>query len=604
MSFIVPIVVQKCGGTSVADSSRILNAARLAIKAKKAGNQVVVVVSARGDKTDDLIALAAGITDTPPAREMDMLLSTGEQESVALLAMAVQTLGEPAISLTGYQIGILTDSTYTKARIKKISTDRMKKALDAGQIVIAAGFQGIDDDFNITTLGRGGSDTTATALAAVLEADVCEIYTDVDGVYTTDPRIVKEARKLTRISYDELLELTSLGGGKLHSRSVEFAKKYNVHLLVKSAFEDIPGTLIAPEGESESQMVTGIAIVKNEARVSLVDLPDRPGVRSLIFAKMAERKIPIDMVVQDVGAGGLAEVSFTVPEGDLAETLTAAEEATAELGAGKVLHGTNLSKVSAVGGGMRTHTGVAGQMFQALAAAGVNIGMITTSEIKISVQVRREQAQAALQAIHAAFALDKPAATQKLEVGVVNRHAADAATKKATRAELERDVVARLASMEDIVVSEVDLDAEQARFTIRRLPDEVGVAAKLFAAVAEGGMMVDMIVQNIGKDGLTNLSFTVPASDVDQCLLLVREVLEQWPSSQLSFDRHIAKLSLKGIGLRTHTGVGQKMFQAFAESGINVQMINTSEIQISAVVAPEHGAKAHQALLKAFGLSE
>ena len=604
MLFIVPIVVQKFGGTSVADSTRILNAARLAIAARKAGNQVVVVVSARGDKTDDLIALAASITETPPAREMDMLLSTGEQESVALLAMAVQSLGEPAISLTGYQIGILTDSTYTKARIKKISTDRMKKALDAGQIVIAAGFQGIDDDFNITTLGRGGSDTTATALAAVLEADVCEIYTDVDGVYTTDPRIVKEARKLTRISYDELLELTSLGGGKLHSRSVEFAKKYNVHLLVKSAFEDLPGTLIAPEGESESQMVTGIAIVKNEARVSLVDLPDRPGVMSLIFAKMADRKIPIDMVVQDVGAGGLAEVSFTVPEGDLAETLTAAEEATAELGAGKVLHGTNLSKVSAVGGGMRTHTGVAGQMFQALAAAGVNIGMITTSEIKISVQVRREQAQAALQAIHVAFALDKPAATQKLVVGVANRHAADAATKKATRAELERDVVARLSSMEDIVVSEVDLDASQARFTIRKLPDEVGVAAKLFAAVAEGGMMVDMIVQNIGKDGLTNLSFTVPARDVDQCLLLVREVLEQWPTSQLSFDRHIAKLSVKGIGLRTHTGVGQKMFQAFAESGINVQMINTSEIQISAVVAPEHGEKAHQALLKTFGLSK
>jgi aspartate kinase len=599
----VPIVVQKFGGTSVADASRIMNAARRAIAAKRAGNQVVVVVSARGDKTDELIELANSITDNPPAREMDMLLSTGEQESVALLAMAVQKLGEPAISFTGYQIGILTDSTYTKARIKKISTDRMKKALDAGQIVIAAGFQGIDDDFNITTLGRGGSDTTATALAAVLEADVCQILTDVDGIYTTDPRIVKEARKLERISYDELLELTSLGGGKLHSRSVEFAKKYNVHLAVVSSFEDKPGTLIAPEGESELSVVTGLAIVKNEARVSLVEIPDRPGVMSLIFSKMADRKIPIDMVVQDVGSGGLAEVSFTVPEGDLAATLTAAEEAVTELGAGKVMHGTNLSKVSAVGAGMRTHTGVAAQMFKTLADAGVNIGMITTSEIKISVQVRREQVSDALQSIHRAFALEKPVPAA-LEVGHVARTAGDVATKKATRAELERDVVARLSSMEDIVVSEVDLDTNQARITIRQLPDQVGIAAVLFGAVAEGGIMVDMIVQNVGHDGRTNLSFTIPSADVNQCLLLVREVLEPWPSAELTHDRHIAKLSVKGIGLRTHTGVGQKMFQALAAANVNVQIINTSEIQISAVVAADSGPTAHQALVKAFGLKK
>jgi len=596
----VPIVVQKFGGTSVADANRILNAARRAIAAKQAGNQVVVVVSARGDKTDELIELAAQITDNPPAREMDMLLSTGEQESVALLAMAVQTLGEPAISLTGYQIGILTDSSYRKARIKKISTDRMKKALDAGQIVIAAGFQGIDEDFNITTLGRGGSDTTATALAAVLEADVCEILTDVDGIYTTDPRMVKEARKLERISYDELLELTSLGGGKLHSRSVEFAKKYNVHLAVVSSFEQKPGTLIAPEGENDSQVVTGIAVVKNEVRVSLADIPDRPGVMSHIFSKMAHRNIPIDMVVQDIGAGGLAEVSFTIPEGDLAETLTAAEEAIAELGAGRVQHGTNLSKVSAVGAGMKTHTGVAAQMFSCLANAGVNIGMITTSEIKISVQVKREHAQAALQAIHASFGLDKPSGRQP-EVGFAAKDSANA--KKSTRAELERDVVARLSSMEDIVVSDVELDASQARFTIRQLPDEVGIAAKLFTAVAEGAIMVDMIVQNVGKDGRTNISFTVPAADVDQCLLLIREVLESWPSAQVSFDRHIAKLSVKGIGLRTHTGVGQKVFKALADAGVNVQMVSTSEIQISAVVAPESGQPAHAALLKTFGLS-
>jgi len=595
----VAIVVQKFGGSSVADADRIRHCAQRIVAARRAGNDVVAVVSARGDKTDELIELARQITHHPPPREMDMLLATGEQESVALMAMAVRELGEHAISLTGYQIGILTDSTYTKARIRKISTERMRKALAEGHIVIAAGFQGIDDDFNITTLGRGGSDTTATALAAVLEADVCEIYTDVEGIFTTDPRLVKLARKLNRISYDEMLELTSLGGGKMHSRSIEFAKKYRVPLLVRPAYTDGEGTLIAPQLDENAPVVSGVALVKNEAIVNLRELPDRPGVMSAIFAHMAQRKIPIDMVIQDAAASGVAEVSFTVPQDDLAEALTAAEEAVSSLGAGSVQHGTNVSKVSVVGSGMRTHTGVAGQMFQSLAKSGVNISMITTSEIKISVLVNRDQSQAALNAVHDGFALHQEIAPSPT-VGYVQREVSP--HRHVPREELERDVVSRLASMEDIVVSEVQLDEHQSRVTIRHVADRPGIAAEVFSAVAEGGVMVDMIVQNVGHDQHTNLSFTVPKSDLDRCLLLVRELVERWPGCELTHDRNIALLTVLGIGLRSHTGVGDRMFRALADAGVNVQLVNTSEIRIGVVVSTSDAAKANAALLNAFGL--
>lgn len=595
----VALIVQKFGGSSVADARRIMAAAQRAVDAKRAGNQVVMVISARGDKTDELIDLAKQFGDHPPPREMDMLLATGEQESVALVAMAVQALGEPAISLTGYQIGILTDSTYTKARIRRIQTDRMRKALDEGKIVVAAGFQGIDDDFNITTLGRGGSDTTATALAAVLQADVCEIYTDVDGIYTTDPRLIKTARKMNRISYDEMLELTSLGGGKMHSRSIEFAKKYRVPLLVRPAYSTGEGTLIAPHQDDNVPMVTGVALVKSEAIVALRGLPDRPGVLAALFGKVAERKIPIDMVIQDVAEGGIAEVSFTVPQDDLAEALTAAQLAVQSLGAGEVHHGTNVAKVSVVGAGMRTHTGVAAQMFKSLSDRGVNIQMITTSEIKISVLVNRDQKEAALAAVHEGFALHQEFA-QPPSIGY--KQADDEVRTHISRDDLERDVVSRLASMEDIVVSEVQLDTEQSRVTVRHVADQPGVAAEVFAAVAEGGVMVDLIVQNISQGQQADLSFTVPRGDLERCLLLLRELIERWPGAELSYEKDMAMLSVMGIGLRSHTGVGEKMFRSLAHAGVNVQMVNTSEIRISVVVAPKDAAKAHAALLTTFAL--
>lgn len=595
----VSIIVQKFGGTSVADATRIKNAAQRAVAAQRAGHQVVVVVSARGHKTDELVNLAAEITDRPHPREMDMLLSTGEQESVALMAMAVHSLGVSSISFTGGQVGIVTDSSHTKARIQSISTERMRKALDEGRIVIVAGFQGVDLDSNITTLGRGGSDSTAAALAAVLQADRCEIYTDVEGVFTTDPRLVPDARKIEQIAYDEMLELASLGAGVMHSRSIEFAKKYHVPLVVKPSYSDGTGTLITAESDSDAPVVTGVALMKNTVRMTLAELPDRPGVMNEIFSRMAERKIPIDMVVQDVSTEGKAEVSFTVPEEDLAEALTAGEEAILTLGAGKVRHGTNLSKLSVVGIGMRAHTGVAAQMFQTLADREINIGLVTTSDIKISVLVNRDQATPAVLAVHKGFALEQPH-TPAPAVGYEQSNGRNATFDTAAR---EREIVAQLAAMEDIVVSEVQVDMSQSRITLRHLPDVPGVAATLFTAVAEGGVMVDMIVQNVSHHGHTNISFTVPREDVDRCLLLVREVMEPWPGAALQHDRQIAKLSVTGIGLRSHTGVGERMFRALAEADINVQMINTSEIRISAVVDAKQGEAAATSLRAAFNLA-
>ena len=621
------IVVQKFGGTSVADPTRIRRAARRAVEAQREGHQVVMVVSARGRKTDELTALAAEISTHPPPREMDMLLSTGEQESVALMAMAVHELGAPAISLTGAQIGVVTDSTHTRARIIQISTERMRAALNDGKIVIACGFQGIDEDFNITTLGRGGSDTTATALAAVLQADVCEIYTDVEGVFTIDPRLVENARKVSAVSYDEMLELASMGAGVMHSRSIEFAKKYRVPLCVRPSYSDGAGTLIVQGTDDAERVAAGIALMRDEARVTLASIPDRPGVMSLIFTKMAERKIPIDMVVQNVASDNRADVSFTVPQDDLAETLTAATEAVSELRVGSVEHGTNVAKVSAVGSGMKTHTGVAAKMFQSLSSAGVNIQMVTTSEIKVSVLVDRDRCVDAVRAVHAGFSLHEQQAT-KPPVGVpgqdsregspgtsVNRREEHAETGvpvstsgghdqiacggSAGAADgLERDVVARLTRMEEIVVSDVRHDGAQSRVTISNVPDEPGIAAKLFAAVAEGGIVVDMIVQNVGHDKRAQVSFTIPRNDLERCLLLVREVLDAHSGADLGFDRNIAKLSV--IGLRSHTGVGERMFRALAGEGINVQMINTSEIHISAVVSGEDGPAAHRCLLAEF----
>src|SRR6476660_2614546 len=406
------VVVQQFGGSSVANAERLLRAARRAVRAKQAGNQVVVVVSARGDTTDDLIQLAGEISANPPAREMDMLLATGEQISIALVAMAIQELGEPAVSFTGVQVGIRTDSTHTKARIKEMSTARMRDALNAGQIVIVAGFQGVDEKSNITTLGRGGSDTTAVALAAALKLATqgeveCEIYTDVDGVYTTDPRQVPEARKMDAISYDEMLEMASMGAGVMHSRSIEFAKKYDVPLMVRSSFADAEGTWIVPEAEWMTRFpVAGAALAKDEVRVFLENVPDRPGVSHKLFTAIAGKNVAVDMVGQSVGHNGRASIGFTVLRNDLNATIATLQPLVAELG-GSIGPVEDVCKVSVVGAGMRTHTGVAEKMFAALCAEGVNMKMITTGDITVSALVDRADGVKALKAVHAAFGLEK-----------------------------------------------------------------------------------------------------------------------------------------------------------------------------------------------------
>jgi aspartate kinase len=401
------LVVQKFGGTSVQDAERINRAARRAIRAKLAGHQVVVVVSAMGHTTDELVDLAHQITKTPSKREMDMLLSTGEQISIALMAMAIQTMGHDAISMTGIQVGLFTDNSHTKARIQKINADHLFDHLNRGQIVIVAGFQGVDAEGDITTLGRGGSDTTAVALAAVLKADMCEIYTDVNGIYTADPRLVPKAKKLDTVSYDEILELASLGAGVMHSRSIEFGKKYGVPIHVRSSLTDEPGSIICEETkEMEEIAVRGATIKKELARVTFLGVPDEKGIAANIFGAISSENIVVDDIIQNPLPDGTANLSFTVEMSDFREARSLAEKLTKEFGGKGVAVDDQVAKVSIVGIGMRSHTGVAAKMFKALAEANVNIHNISTSEIKISCIVSRAEAEDALRKVHTAFGLD------------------------------------------------------------------------------------------------------------------------------------------------------------------------------------------------------
>jgi aspartate kinase len=403
------LIVQKFGGTSVAEAEKIHKAARRAIAAKEKGNQVVVVVSAMGDTTDDLIELAKKVCANPPKREMDQLLATGEQVTIALMAMAIHGQGQEAISFTGGQIGLVTDNAFSKARIQSINKQRIFDQLNAGRIVIIAGFQGITPQGDYTTLGRGGSNATLVAVGAVLNADVCENYTDVDGIYTADPRIVKNARKIDRISYDEMLELAGLGASVLQTRAVEFAKKYNVPLHVRNSQNENEGTWIVAETRNmEHIVVSGAALKKDLTRVTIKSVPDRPGIAAKIFGDIAANNIVVDDIIQNVMDDNTAHISFTVEHGDLLDIKPVVDTLCKELGAktAPIYHG-DLAKVSVVGVGMRVHTGVAQRMFKALADAKINIQNITTSEIKISCIIDKEQGPKALQIVHDAFELEK-----------------------------------------------------------------------------------------------------------------------------------------------------------------------------------------------------
>ena len=403
-------VVQKYGGTSVGDVDRIRNVARRVVNTRNQGHEVVVVVSAMAGETDKLIRLAQQVTSTPDEREMDVLISTGEQVSIALLAIALKDMGTEAKSYLGFQIKIATDSVFGKARITSIDSEKMRQDLKDGRVVVVAGFQGVDDSGNITTLGRGGSDTSAVAVAAALEADVCEIYTDVDGVYTTDPNVYAKARKLSKISYDEMLEMASLGAKVLQIRSVEFAKKYDVPIHVRSSFNDNPGTIVCKEDkEMEKVVVSGVTYNKNEAKIEVMRLPDIPGVVAKLFKPIADANIVVDMIIQTSSTEkGCADVAFTVPKSDFAKTLQIVKETNKEFAGKEVKFNEDIAKISIVGVGMRSHSNVATQMFSALANEGINIHMISTSEIKISCIIDSKYTELAVRALHDAFELDKP----------------------------------------------------------------------------------------------------------------------------------------------------------------------------------------------------
>jgi len=587
----MPLIVQKFGGTSVADTQKILGAARKAIRAAQAGHQVVVVVSAMGKTTDHLIGLAREITDRPSSREMDMLMSSGEQVTIALMAIALESLGYKAVSMTGTQIGIKTDNSHMRARFKSISTERMKKALGEGKIVIAAGFQGIDDDGDITTLGRGGSDTSAVALAAALGADECEIYTDVDGIYTTDPRLLPEARKLAQISYDEMLELASLGAGVMHSRSIEFAKKFGVAVHVRSSFSDAPGTLIIETPESDTA-VSGAAIEKQEARLTLVGVPDKPGVAMHLFSEIAEANIPTDMIVQNIGQDGRTDISFTVPAADLAATVEVLEEVADEIGAEKVEYQENVAKVSVVGLEMEKQGGVAEKMFRAISQRNINIDMITTSEIKISALVPRDDGPATLRAVHGAFGLEK--APQKVK-SRPKKKAVSCLKNEAGAME-----VSRLSGMEDLLIEAIILNQMEAQIAMPNVPDIPGVAAEMFEQIASANIVVDMIVQSCGRNGKAIITFTIPRKSLNKALEITQKLAKKWKSDEPLCNPAIAILSVRGTGLRSHTELAYRMFKTLADSEINVNVISTSERNIAVTVDEANGEKGLQLLKKEF----
>ncbi len=406
----MPLIVQKYGGSSVADAEKITNVARR-IAEQARTDQLVVVVSAMGKTTDGLLALAAQVTAFPDPRELDMLLATGEQVTIALLAMALHRLGVGARSFTGPQVGLRTDGAHSRARITRITGERVRASLDAGQVVIVAGFQGLSEEEEITTLGRGGSDLTAVALAAALKADVCEIYTDVDGVYTADPNVVPDARKLARITYDEMLEMASLGAKVLQSRSVEFAKKHGVPVHVRSTFKPDAGTLVTREElDMEEVTVTGVTHDRSQAKISLLRVPDRPGIAAQVFGAIATGGIVVDMIVQNISRDGYTDMSFTVSRGEYPRAVAALESVATTVGAGGLVHDERVAKVSIVGVGMRSHSGVASRMFTTLARENINIQMISTSEIAVSCVIEDKYVELAVRALHDAFELGRGAA--------------------------------------------------------------------------------------------------------------------------------------------------------------------------------------------------
>jgi aspartate kinase len=588
------LIVQKYGGTSVGSVERIQAVAQRVATTVKAGNSVVVVVSAMGKTTDGLVKLANDISKSPSRREMDMLLSTGEQVTIALLSMALQEIGQPAISMTGAQVGIVTEAEHTRARILHIETERLMRQINQGKVVVVAGFQGIShtEELEITTLGRGGSDTSAVALAAAISADFCEIYTDVPGILTTDPRLVPEAQLMSQITSDEMLELASLGAKVLHPRAVEIARNYGVPLVVRSSWTDQPGTWVTTPQRQDRPLVNlelarpvdAVEFDMQQAKVALLRVPDRPGVAAQLFGEIAQQDVDVDLIIQSIHEGNSNDIAFTVNTSILkrAESVSSAiapalrknhhsDEA-------EVLVDKDTAKVSIVGAGMIGRPGVAAQMFQTLADAGVNIQMISTSEVKVSCVVDVEDCDRAIAALCNTFEINYSSTTL---------------TPASAKAPAVRGVA---------------LDVNQAQIAIRQLPNRPGIAAKLFGFLAESNISVDMIIQSqrcriVNGVPHRDIAFTVARMDAENAQQKLKQAAQEFGWGEVILDSAIAKVSIVGSGMLGQPGIAAKMFTALAQNHINIQMIATSEIKISCVVSQDEGVKALQVIHTAFELA-
>jgi aspartate kinase len=589
------LIVQKYGGTSVGSAERIQAVAQRVVETVKAGNDLVVVVSAMGKSTDALVKLAHELSSQPSRREMDMLLATGEQVTIALLSIAIQELGQPAISLTGAQVGIVTEAEHSRARILEIAPDRIERHLKEGKVVVVAGFQGVSaaGDRDITTLGRGGSDTSAVALAAALKASACEIYTDVPGILTTDPRIVPEAQLLTEITADEMLELASLGAKVLHPRAVEIARNYGVPLVVRSSWTQDPGTwVVSPVPQPRS--LTGLEIARpvdavefalNQAKIAILQVPDRAGIAGQLFGTLSTENIDVDLIVQSIHEGNTNDIAFTLNKQAIGRAQAVAEAISPVLHDNsnpsntQVLVSTDAAKVSIVGAGMIGRPGVAAQMFKTLADAGINIQMISTSEIKVSCVIANADCDRAIAAL-----------CQRFEI-----------SSSATDATSHPPNIAAPA------VRGVALDLDRARLAVRQVPDRPGMAAELFGILAASNINVDAIVQSqrtriVVGVAMRDIACTIAQADAIEAKRVLVSASAQLGCGEVVVDESIAKVSIVGAGMVGQPGVAAQMFNSLAQAGINIQMIATSDIKISCVVAQSQGIEALKIIHKAFGL--
>ncbi len=583
------LLVQKFGGTSLGSIERIKAVAQRIKSSKEKGDDLVVVVSAMGHQTDELTRLASEITVDPPHREMDMLLSTGEQVSISLLTMALKELGTPAISLTGTQAGIITESTHGRARILEIRTERIKNLLDQGQTIVIAGFQGttlgIGGIAEITTLGRGGSDTSAVALAASLEAAICEIYTDVPGVLTTDPRIVKNAKLMKSISCDEMLELASLGAAVLHPRAVEIARNFGVTLVVKSSWDNLDGTTLTSNkkpdfsqgGIEHRSPVDGLELLENQAVVALSNIPDRPGIAAELFESLSEGGVNVDLIIQATHQIDSNDITFTVAENELQNALTQCKKLVNTIG-GDISFQKDLTKLSIYGAGIMGRPGIASSLFQILSDSGINIRLIATSEVKVSCVIDAELGKKALRNVSEVFKL-----TDK-----------------------QINVNPKIENNNEPEVRGIALDKDQIQISVKNVPDKPGTASTICSTLAEKNISLDTIVQSERKhkDKTKDISFTLKKNDRSDAKYALKELIGNWKGSKLEEGESIVRISAVGSGMPFTKGTAGKIFRALANQKINIEMIATSEIRTTCIISEKYGEKALNEIHSCFKLGK